>query len=45
MHTDTDAPFTWEFQTKTGFHTLEVTGINNDTASLDIVDFYILMNP
>lgn len=45
MHTDNTAPFTWELQTKTGFHTLEVKGINNDTASLDIADFYILMNP
>ncbi len=42
MYTDNDAPFTWDIQTKTGFHTLEVQGINNGTVSLDIVDFYIL---
>ena len=45
MYTDNDAPFTWDLQTKTGFHTLEVRGVNNGTASLDIVDFYIFMAP
>jgi len=45
MYTDTDAPFTWDLHTKTGFHTLEVRAINNGTISLDIIDFYILMNP
>jgi hypothetical protein len=45
VYTDNDAPFTWELQTKTGFHTLEVRAINNGTVSLDIIDFYMLLAP
>jgi hypothetical protein len=40
QHTDPEAPFTWEIETTTGLHTLEVRAYNDENTALGVIDFY-----
>jgi hypothetical protein len=40
-HCDDEAPFTWDLETSSGLHTLEVRASADENISLGIVDFYL----
>ena len=40
-HCDDEAPFTWDLETSSGLHTLEVRASTDENISLGIVDFYL----
>ena len=41
QHTDTEPPFSWALQASRGIHTLEVRALNENTASIDLIDVFV----
>ena len=38
--TDDEAPFSWDLEVSRGLHTLKIRALNDEHASLDVIDFY-----